>query len=542
MKFRIGFFAVLGLAIIAVGATPVAQGADDAAKALKITRQLGTYANVTVTLEETTKKTEPAGDKQRVTEVVARTEGQNGLIFGDKTDAGWQIVSATVISKTTLKSYTVDGADKKMQEIARMEAPRLPIIRTLVGDEMARENVPAQAVAEQELWEGFAVSFTRVPSPDGLKDGAKWNGDITIGGEKVGTYEFTCKLVVVAAADEKTPPQYAVTGKITAQRKEGSVAIDDYNAIYDVNGLWPKTETYTSKIVRNKEKETTEVTRAITRELDQAKVLDGDALKAVTGIYGLTTKALDAVKKIDITFKNYNDYVQKRGAFLQQLQKQGVQQNEMSDKVFAFRTEYWAPVKVAANALYAAQNAAPKQSILGDALYAWYANVSIFMTPEVGTYFKPAQVSKWINSDGIDMHALQGKVVAVEIWATWCPPCVQSAPHLDGLLKTYSAKGLVIMALTVHQQGTKDEVEFSKENKLTYPIGMDKMNNVFDQTGRVWADQNGRPLLVPVSSVSYDPFGIPAIHIYDKKGVLRWVGMPMDPQCEETIKKLVDEK
>jgi len=95
------------------------------------------------------------------------------------------------------------------------------------------------------------------------------------------------------------------------------------------------------------------------------------------------------------------------------------------------------------------------------------------------------------------LRDLRGKVVLVNFWATWCPPCRKEMPDLDSLYKKFKDQGLVILAI--------DDEEVAKikpylaEHPVTYPILLDpgrKANDVF---------------LI---------YGIPKSFVYDREGKL----------------------
>jgi thiol-disulfide isomerase/thioredoxin len=70
-----------------------------------------------------------------------------------------------------------------------------------------------------------------------------------------------------------------------------------------------------------------------------------------------------------------------------------------------------------------------------------------------------------------------GKVLIVDLWATWCGPCRQEIPHLVELAKEYKGKGVEVIGLTNEDPETDAEMvkEFSKVFNINYTIG--------------WADQ-----------------------------------------------------
>ena len=78
------------------------------------------------------------------------------------------------------------------------------------------------------------------------------------------------------------------------------------------------------------------------------------------------------------------------------------------------------------------------------------------------------------------MKELRGKVVLVNFWATWCPPCRKEMPDLDALYRQFAGQGLVILAVS---DETQEKVRpFIEQRKIGYPILLDpdrKINTLF---------------------------------------------------------------
>jgi thiol-disulfide isomerase/thioredoxin len=78
------------------------------------------------------------------------------------------------------------------------------------------------------------------------------------------------------------------------------------------------------------------------------------------------------------------------------------------------------------------------------------------------------------------LKSLQGKVVLVNFWATWCPPCRKEMPDLDSLYQRFKGQGLVILAISDEEA---DKVKpYLAERKVTFPILLDpgrKVNELF---------------------------------------------------------------
>lgn len=75
---------------------------------------------------------------------------------------------------------------------------------------------------------------------------------------------------------------------------------------------------------------------------------------------------------------------------------------------------------------------------------------------------------------------LRGKVVVVNFWATWCPPCRKEMPDLEALYERFWPQGLVILGIS-DEEAAKVE-PFIRERKVTFPVLLDpgrKVNEMF---------------------------------------------------------------
>jgi cytochrome c biogenesis protein CcmG/thiol:disulfide interchange protein DsbE len=81
----------------------------------------------------------------------------------------------------------------------------------------------------------------------------------------------------------------------------------------------------------------------------------------------------------------------------------------------------------------------------------------------------------------------RGKVVMINVWATWCLPCRVEMPSIEALNKTYAAKGLKIVAVSIDDPGTDETIRaFIKQYGLTFEVLHDpqaKISDLYDVTG-----------------------------------------------------------
>jgi peroxiredoxin len=74
-----------------------------------------------------------------------------------------------------------------------------------------------------------------------------------------------------------------------------------------------------------------------------------------------------------------------------------------------------------------------------------------------------------LSGRSVRLSDLKGKVVLVEFWATWCPPCRASIPALERLHRTYNEKGLVVLGVSL-DDGWESVKPFAAEHGISYPV------------------------------------------------------------------------
>lgn len=98
---------------------------------------------------------------------------------------------------------------------------------------------------------------------------------------------------------------------------------------------------------------------------------------------------------------------------------------------------------------------------------------------EVGKPAPDLSIQSLNGKGNLSLESLQGKVIIVDFWATWCAPCKASFPKLEELSKKIG-DNLVIIGVSVDDERT-GVVEFAKENGATFAVGWDEGHRIAER-------------------------------------------------------------
>jgi thiol-disulfide isomerase/thioredoxin len=121
----------------------------------------------------------------------------------------------------------------------------------------------------------------------------------------------------------------------------------------------------------------------------------------------------------------------------------------------------------------------------------------------------------WGEGGNVDFTALQGKVVVVEFWAAWCPPCRRSVPHLNELWEKHKANGLQVIAITrLDQRQTEEQARAFATENIHYPVAITSEMATY---------------------TNYGIRGIPHAVVVGRDGKVKWTGNPLQPQFTTAV-------
>ena len=147
--------------------------------------------------------------------------------------------------------------------------------------------------------------------------------------------------------------------------------------------------------------------------------------------------------------------------------------------------------------------------------------ISRSVTPMEVNYPAPELALQNVNGAAESLIDYRDKVVLVNNWATWCPPCKAEIPTLEAYYKAHTTDGFVIIGVEAGEP-QNDVLKFVQDNGMTYPV---------------WIDLNGAAL------DAFNNENLPSSYVIDRTGTVRlaWVGEISSEMLEKYITPLLME-
>jgi thiol-disulfide isomerase/thioredoxin len=139
---------------------------------------------------------------------------------------------------------------------------------------------------------------------------------------------------------------------------------------------------------------------------------------------------------------------------------------------------------------------------------------------EIGSHL-PDFALKDLQGNEVSAARLRGKVILIDIWATWCQPCKKEMPGYQKLLDQYGSRGFAVVGLKSDiMTDTEDPIKFAKEIGVHYPLVVASADIVRKFGGIE---------------------GLPTTLIYDRQGILRKkvIGFDYVENFESAVKPLL---
>ena len=137
-----------------------------------------------------------------------------------------------------------------------------------------------------------------------------------------------------------------------------------------------------------------------------------------------------------------------------------------------------------------------------------------------GTPTPAKLILKDLNNKTVDLNQLKGKVILVNFWASWCPPCVHEMPSMQRLQNRFFAKGFTILGVNMAEDEKTVRHFLNTKVDIQFPV-------LFDSDG--------------AALKSWGVFAFPTSYVIDKKGKIRYaIFGGVDWEKESIIRKITN--
>ncbi|MGW7411529.1 TlpA family protein disulfide reductase [Streptomyces sp. NPDC054863] len=142
--------------------------------------------------------------------------------------------------------------------------------------------------------------------------------------------------------------------------------------------------------------------------------------------------------------------------------------------------------------------------------------------PKADRQAAPKIDGKTLQGEDLDVASLKGKVVVLNIWGSWCPPCRAEAPTFAKVSKDLKSKGVEFVGIDTRDDQKALAIQFEKDAGIEYP-------SLYDPDGK---------LMLRFPKGSLNPQAIPSTIVIDKDGKV--AGRSLAALNEKKLRKMID--
>jgi thiol-disulfide isomerase/thioredoxin len=153
--------------------------------------------------------------------------------------------------------------------------------------------------------------------------------------------------------------------------------------------------------------------------------------------------------------------------------------------------------------------------------YTFASNQDFSTVPVEVNYPAPELTLTTLEGEPVSLSDHLGKVVLVNLWATWCPPCREEMPALQAFYEKYKSDGFVLVAIDQGETALQ-VMPFVNEFELTFPVWLDTGN----EAGRI-----------------FKTMSLPSSYVIDRNGQVRlmWIGGISKRNLEKFVPDIIKE-
>ncbi|MFH8566888.1 TlpA family protein disulfide reductase [Streptomyces sp. NPDC017993] len=134
----------------------------------------------------------------------------------------------------------------------------------------------------------------------------------------------------------------------------------------------------------------------------------------------------------------------------------------------------------------------------------------------------PALSGETTTGKQLDVADYKGKVVILNVWGSWCGPCIAEAPNFTKVAKDTEDKGVQFIGINTRDSEKSQATSFEEQHKVPYP-------SLFDPSGK---------LMLRFPKGSLNPQSIPSTIAIDRQGKV--AARSIGPLAEDDLRKMIE--